>query len=45
MIHGSFTRSENYDIDFNKLSTTFGVQQELWHIREMTNMDILLEAQ
>jgi hypothetical protein len=36
---GSFTRSENYDKDFNSMSQTFRVHEELNHIRESTNMD------
>jgi hypothetical protein len=39
-ISGSFARSENYDKDFNSMSQTFGVHEELHHIREATNMDI-----
>jgi hypothetical protein len=40
MINGSFTRSENYDKDFKSMSQTFGVHEELHHIREATIMDI-----
>jgi hypothetical protein len=39
-ISGSFARSENCDKDFNSMSQTFGVHEELNHIRESTNMDI-----
>jgi hypothetical protein len=39
-ISGSFARSENCDKDFNTLSQTFGIHEELHHIRESTNMDI-----
>jgi hypothetical protein len=39
-ISGNFARSKNYDKDFNTLSQTFGVHEELHHIRESTNMDI-----
>jgi hypothetical protein len=39
-ISGSFARSENCDKDFNSMSQTFGVHEELHHIREATNMDI-----
>jgi hypothetical protein len=45
MISGSFARSENCDKDFNTLSQTFGIHEELHHIRESTNMDITLAAQ
>jgi hypothetical protein len=39
-ISGSFTQSENCDKDFNTLSQTFGIHEELHHIRESTNMDV-----
>jgi hypothetical protein len=39
-ISGSFARSENCDKDFNTLSETFGIHEELHHIRESTSMDI-----
>jgi hypothetical protein len=39
-ISGSFARSKNCDKDFNTLSQTFGIHEELHHIRESTNMDI-----
>jgi hypothetical protein len=39
-ISGSFARFENCDKDFNSMSQTFGVHEELHHIREATNMDI-----
>jgi hypothetical protein len=39
-ISGSFARSENCDKDFNSMSQTFRVHEELHHIREATNMDI-----
>jgi hypothetical protein len=39
-ISGSFTRSKNCDKDFNSMSQTFGVHEELNHIRESTNMDV-----
>jgi hypothetical protein len=44
-ISGSFARSKNYDKDFNTLSQTFGIHEELHHIRESTNMDITPAAQ
>jgi hypothetical protein len=44
-ISGSFARSENCDKDFNSMSQTFGVHEELHHIREATNMDIDPPAQ
>src|SRR5664279_1989676 len=28
-INGSFTRSDNFDTDFNKISQSFGMQEEL----------------
>jgi hypothetical protein len=40
MISGSFAHSENCDKDFNSMSHTFGVHEELNHIRESTNMDV-----
>jgi hypothetical protein len=39
-ISGSFAHSENCDKDFNSMSRTFGVHEELNHIRESTNMDV-----
>jgi hypothetical protein len=39
-ISGSFARLENCDKDFNSMSQTFGVHEELHHIREATVMDI-----
>jgi hypothetical protein len=44
-ISGSFARSENCDKDFNTLSQTFGIHEELHHIRESTNMDVDPPAQ
>jgi hypothetical protein len=44
-ISRSFARSENCDKDFNSLSQTFGVHEELHHIGESTNMDIDPPAQ
>jgi hypothetical protein len=40
MISGSFACFENCDKDFNSMSQTFGVHEELHHIREATVMDI-----
>jgi hypothetical protein len=40
MISGSFARYENCDKDFNTLSQTFGIHEDLHHIRQSTNMDI-----
>jgi hypothetical protein len=37
-ISGSFTRSENCNKDFNSLSQTFGVHEEIQHIRESTSI-------
>jgi hypothetical protein len=45
MISESFARSENCNKDFNSMSQTFGVHEELNHIRESTNMDIDPPAQ
>jgi hypothetical protein len=39
-ISGSFARSKNCDKDFNSMSQTFGVHEELYHIREAAVMDI-----
>jgi hypothetical protein len=44
-ISGSFARSKNCDRDFNTLSQTFGIHEELHHIWESINMDVSLEAQ
>jgi hypothetical protein len=44
MISESFARSENCDKDFNNMSQTFGVHEELNHIRESTNMDVDFEG-
>jgi hypothetical protein len=44
-ISGSFAHSENGDKDFNNMSQTFGVHEELNHIRESTNMDVDPPAQ
>jgi hypothetical protein len=44
-ISGSFARSENYNKDFIIQSQTFGIHEELHHIRESTNMDITPAAQ
>ena len=43
-VRGSFTRSDNYDKDFNKISEFFGMQQELTSIRETTNYNVLPDA-
>jgi hypothetical protein len=45
MISGSFARFKNCNKDFNTLSQTFGVHEELYRIRESTNMDITPAAQ
>jgi hypothetical protein len=44
-ISGSLARSENCDKDFNTLSQTFRIHEELHHITESTNMDITPAAQ
>jgi hypothetical protein len=44
-ISGRFTRSKNCDKDFNTLSQTFGIHEELHHIRESTSMDVDPPAQ
>jgi hypothetical protein len=44
-INDSFAPSENCDWDFNNLSQTFGIHEELHHIRENTNMDVSPEVQ
>jgi hypothetical protein len=44
-ISRSFARSENCDKDFNSMSQTLRVHEELHHIREATNMDIDPPAQ
>jgi hypothetical protein len=44
-INGSFTRSDNCDRDFNKISEFFGMQRELASLKESTNHNVLPEAQ
>jgi hypothetical protein len=44
IISGSFARSENCDMDFNTLSQTFGIHEELHHIQENKNMDVSPEV-
>jgi hypothetical protein len=44
-ISGSFAYSKNCDKDFNSMSQTFRVHEELHHIRKATNIDIDLPAQ
>jgi hypothetical protein len=39
-ISGSFASFENSNKDFNSLSQTFGVHEELHHIKKSTNMDV-----
>jgi hypothetical protein len=39
-ISGCFARSKNCNKYFNTLFQTFGIHEELHHIRESTNMDI-----
>ena len=43
-VRESFTRSDNCDKDFNKISEFFGMQQELASIRETTNYNVLPDA-
>jgi hypothetical protein len=45
MISGSIAHSENCNKDFNTLSYTFGIHEELHHIRESTSMDVDPPAQ
>jgi hypothetical protein len=44
-INGSFTRSDNCDRDFNKISEFFGMQRELASLKELTNHNVLPEVQ
>ena len=44
-INGSFTRSDNCDRDFNKISEFFGMQQDLASLKESTNNNVPPEAQ
>src|SRR3954470_12908291 len=37
MVHGSFTRSDQCDRDFNKISQSFGMQEELIRLHEATD--------
>ena len=43
-VRSSFTRSDNCDRDFNKISEFFGMQQELANIRATTNHNVLPDA-
>jgi hypothetical protein len=43
-ISGSFIHFENCDKEFNTLSQTFGIREELFHIRESTHMDITTDT-
>ena len=36
-IHGSFTRSDQCDRDFNRISQSFGMQEELAQLKETTD--------
>ena len=44
-INGSFTRSDNCDRDFSKISETFGMQEELAQLKEQTDHTLLPVAQ
>ena len=43
-INGSFTGSDNCDRDFNKISESFRMQQELENLKESTNHNVLPET-
>jgi hypothetical protein len=36
-VHGSFSRSDNYDMEFQKIASKFGVREELNAIDAVTN--------
>ena len=36
-VHGRFTRSDHCDRDFNRISQSFGMQEELVRLREVTD--------
>ena len=40
-VNGSFTRSDNCDRDFNKMSESFGMQEELARLKETTDLTLL----
>jgi hypothetical protein len=40
-IDGSFTRSDNCDRDFSKISESFGMQEELARLKESTDLTLL----
>jgi len=40
-VNGSFTRSDNCARDFNKMSESFGMQEELARLKETTNLTLL----
>ena len=40
-VNGSFTRSDNCDRDFNKISESFGMQEELAQLKESTDLTLL----
>ena len=44
-ISGSFTRSDNCGIDFNKISQSFGMQEELAQLAKSTDHSILSLSQ
>ena len=44
-INGSFTRSDNCDKDFNRISESFGMQEELAQLKESTDLTLLPVAQ
>jgi hypothetical protein len=40
-VHGSFSRSNNYDWDFSKISKSFRLQEELVQLKEKTDFTLL----
>ena len=40
-IDGSFTRSDNCDRDFSKISESFGMQEELAQLKELMDLTLL----
>jgi hypothetical protein len=44
-VNGSFTQSENCDEEFGNLSLSFGIHEELLHIKESTDMDVPIMTQ
>jgi hypothetical protein len=44
IVNGSFTRSDNCDRDFSKLSESFGMQEELAQLKDSTDNNVFPEV-